>query len=70
MANDADSGQHATDRAVGLCGRCTFAQQIPSSRGSVFWLCERAESDPRFRKYPPLPVRHCVGFEDQSVNRA
>lgn len=30
----------------------------------MFWLCERAVREPtRFRKYPPLPVLRCAGFE-------
>jgi hypothetical protein len=32
------------------------------SKGSAFWLCERSRTDPRFSKYPPLPVRRCLGF--------
>ena len=26
-------------------------------------LCALAATDPRFRKYPPLPVLQCAGFE-------
>jgi hypothetical protein len=29
---------------------------------SAFWRCARADSDPRFLRYPPLPVRACPGF--------
>jgi hypothetical protein len=35
-----------------------------SGKGSVFWLCGRAADDPRFRKYPPLPVARCAGYEE------
>lgn len=54
----------AADRArAGLCGACVHARTVVSGRGSVFWLCGRAATDPRFRKYPPLPVVRCPGFE-------
>ena len=32
------------------------------SRDSLFWLCELSFVDPRFRKYPALPVLQCDGF--------
>ncbi len=51
------------DPAVGLCSACRYAQQVVSGRGSTFWLCGRARDDSRFRKYPPLPVSRCPGFE-------
>jgi hypothetical protein len=47
----------------GLCGRCRHGRAIRSDRGSTFWLCRRSESDPRFPRYPALPVVACVGFE-------
>jgi hypothetical protein len=49
--------------AVGLCTACAWARRVASGRGSVFWLCERSRVDARFRKYPPLPVVACEGFE-------
>jgi uncharacterized protein YciI len=36
-------------------------------RESTFFRCARAESDARFVKYPPLPVRACPGYEDAMV---
>src|SRR5262249_16670868 len=47
---------------VGLCADCSHAQVITSSRGSTFYLCRLAEVDPRFRRYPALPVRGCEGY--------
>jgi len=47
----------------GLCATCRFAQVIRSDRGSEFLLCLRAKTDPRFRRYPPLPVRACQGYD-------
>jgi hypothetical protein len=47
---------------VGLCARCRHARRVPTPR-SVFWLCQRAATDPRFERYPRLPVQSCPGFE-------
>ena len=49
--------------SAGLCATCAFARAIASARGSVFVLCGRSATDPRFRKYPPLPVVRCAGYE-------
>ena len=46
----------------GLCADCAFSRIVNSGR-STFYLCERAVTDPRFRKYPPLPVLSCSGHE-------
>jgi len=48
---------------VGLCARCRHARRQTTARGSTFWRCLRAETDPRFVRYPSLPVRECAGFE-------
>ena len=53
----------ARDARAGLCSLCRHSRTIESARGSTFWLCTRAATDPRFRKYPPLPVLQCPGFE-------
>ena len=53
----------ALDETVGLCSRCRFATTQPSAKGSAFWRCRRADSDSTFRRYPPLPIRTCLGFE-------
>ena len=45
-----------------LCQSCTHVRRIVSGTGSIFWLCELAQSDKRFAKYPPQPVVRCVGF--------
>lgn len=52
----------STHRA-GLCGTCAHHRLIGNRRGSRFYLCERAATDRRFRKYPPLPVLRCAGYE-------
>jgi len=51
------------DARVGLCATCAHAKPVTSARGSTFWLCGRAAEDPRFPKYPRLPVLRCPGFE-------
>jgi hypothetical protein len=48
---------------VGLCTRCVHGRAVVSGRGSSFWLCQLSASDPRFAKYPRLPVLRCAGFE-------
>ena len=48
---------------VGLCVTCRHARRQGNERGSSFWRCLRADEDPRFRRYPPLPVRTCPGHE-------
>ncbi len=50
---------------VGLCATCRFARTQRNPRGSVFWRCARAEWDPSFRRYPPLPVRECRGHRPE-----
>jgi hypothetical protein len=47
----------------GLCADCTHARRIESDRGSVFYMCQLALTDSRFRKYPRLPVLSCAGYE-------
>jgi len=46
---------------AGLCADCLHARRIESSRGSVFYLCERSANNPAFPKYPQLPVIECPG---------
>jgi hypothetical protein len=35
---------------------------VDTRKGSRFYLCELSEADPRFPKYPPLPVLRCIGY--------
>ena len=48
---------------IGLCTTCRHVQTIESSRGSTFYLCRLSLTDPRFPKYPALPVLACAGYE-------
>ena len=47
---------------IGLCKGCVFARVVGSVKGSRFYLCRLSETDPRFPKYPALPVLRCVGY--------
>jgi hypothetical protein len=38
------------------------ADVITSARGSTFWRCRVSDHDPRFPKYPRLPVLECSAF--------
>jgi hypothetical protein len=48
---------------AGLCERCEHARRIESSRGSIFFLCQLSSVNPRFPKYPRLPVLSCSGYK-------
>jgi hypothetical protein len=54
--------------SAGLCATCRHARVITSSRGSRFILCERSRFDPRYPRYPGLPVLACAGFEEAPLN--
>jgi len=59
----ADPGPAAgEDEDPGLCSGCRHGRRVPGAR-SIFWLCERWRSDPRFDRYPRLPVLTCPGYE-------
>lgn len=46
----------------GLCADCRHAQLLASKR-SQFLRCRKADDDPRFARYPALPVVACDGYE-------
>jgi len=50
-------------RRVGLCLDCWHAQRMKNDRGSIFFRCTLAETDPAFAKYPRLPVVRCSGYQ-------
>jgi hypothetical protein len=41
---------------------------VVTAKGSRFVLCERSRTDIRFRRYPPIPVLSCPGFERAPAN--
>lgn len=54
---------NARDSRVGLCSTCEHMRPVESDRGSVFYRCALADTDPHFAKYPRLPVLQCAGYE-------
>jgi hypothetical protein len=54
----------------GLCDSCRHQRVVRNTRGSVFSLCERSKTDPRYPKYPRVPVLECPGFEARGGARA
>jgi hypothetical protein len=58
----ADRGTREDVTAAGLCANCVHSKKIISDRGAVFWQCGLASTDPRFPKYPRLPVLQCSGY--------
>jgi hypothetical protein len=54
----------AAEPRVGLCATCKFHRIVAGARSS-FHLCERSFTDPRFPRYPPLPVAVCAGYLQQ-----
>lgn len=61
-----DSAQADRERRrAGLCSDCTHARRVTSSRGMVFYRCERSVNDPTFPRYPRLPVTECRGYESR-----
>ncbi len=52
--------------AIGLCFSCRWMRRVTNRRGSTFFRCGRADSDPRFPRYPALPVLACAGYERRS----
>jgi hypothetical protein len=50
------------DARAGLCATCAHAQIVTSSKGSIFYRCRLADTDPCFVRYPVLPVRSCSGY--------
>ena len=62
MPHQVKVNEGAEPARVGLCFACRYVRRIRSDRGSLFYFCERSETDPRFEKYPRLPVISCPGF--------
>lgn len=61
------SGMSATSESespsAGLCANCQHSRTTESDRGSVFYMCKLSFEDPRFAKYPRLPVLVCSGHQ-------
>ena len=63
MPDQVDSFSHDVLDPIGLCATCRQARVVQSAHGSTFYLCRLAETDPRYAKYPRLPVLRCAGYE-------
>lgn len=63
MTDHTDSNFAGLRDPIGLCATCRHARVVHSSRGSTFYLCQLAETDPRYSKYPRLPILRCAGYE-------
>ncbi len=55
---------------LGLCATCRHRKENRNDRGSVFLFCRKSETDPRYPKYPPLPVLRCDGHSPLTENGA
>ncbi len=55
---------------AGLCATCQWMRTVTNRRGSVFYRCALADTDPRFVRYPPLPVLECSGYEKEAPARS
>ena len=58
-------GRPALPMPAGLCATCEHLRVLASKR-SVFVRCGLAEVDPRFPKYPPLPMVACGGYSKRA----
>ena len=65
-----DDGARTGVSGAGLCNGCLHQRVIESGKGSRFSMCLLAASDPRCRRYPPLPVLACDGFEPRQDGAA
>ena len=52
---------------AGLCERCANVKIVETRKGSRFYLCTLSEVDPRFPKYPGIPVLRCIGYVPANV---
>ena len=69
LARMALEGKMAASPQIGLCADCAHIRRIESDRGSVFFLCQLALTDDRFRKYPRLPVLECAGYQASAAQK-
>jgi hypothetical protein len=54
---------------AGLCDSCRHQKIIRTGRGSQFSMCLRSKTDPRYDKYPRVPVAACPGYEGRSSTK-
>ena len=56
------SDQSTPRPGIGLCADCLHMREVKSDRGASFYRCALSDTDPRFPRYPRLPVLHCSGY--------
>jgi hypothetical protein len=66
--SDSHNAERPDVNAPGLCASCVHAQRIESSKGSTFVLCRLSYTDPRFVRYPRLPVLACDGYSQERAD--
>ena len=49
---------------LGLCATCRFGRVFRSGKGVTYVSCERSKIDPRYPRFPTVPVLECAGFEE------
>ncbi len=55
---------------AGLCATCARATRTKHPRGGRDYVrCQLAETDPRFERYPRLPVLTCGGYERETKEK-
>ena len=63
MAGAGGESSEGGEPGVGLCSLCRHGRRQETAGDTRFWRCLRAARDPGYRRYPPLPVERCGGFE-------
>ena len=48
----------------GLCETCRWVRVIQTQKGTVYHWCGHSRVDPRFPRYPRLPVMNCTAFRE------
>lgn len=69
VAREPDQADRREVAHAGLCARCVHLQVL-RSKTSTFVRCAFSDVDPRFPRYPPLPVRSCAGFAEAEEEAA
>ncbi len=64
-------GRSSTDPAaeqapVGRCLNCLYARVVGTRANDRYYLCERSIDDPRYARYPRLPMLTCDGHEHRA----
>lgn len=54
---------------AGLCDTCAHQRLVPTAR-TAFSLCRLSTTDPRFPRYPAIPVIRCAGYRARPAGEA